>query len=169
MKVNTKKFVTFLLPTLMSSLVLAGCGESGSSVIPSSSNPGSSSSNSAATSKVEPVPFNGTDYYDKIAERVGYQANSEYSFDEKLSSGSLNDDLFWVIDGYWDAGGTTNWHNGVRARNLRYVKNGSDTYLGIKARGSYCQDSRYGEDQRGHIKPEGACIMTKNVLKARPL
>jgi hypothetical protein len=114
---------------------------------------------------VEPVPFNGTDYYDKIAERVGYQANSEYSFDEKLSSGSLNDDLFWVIDGYWDAGGTTNWHNGVRARNLRYVKNGNETYLGIKARGSYCQDADMVKNSSGHIKPEGACIMTKAFLK----
>jgi hypothetical protein len=165
MKTSTKKCVALVLPTLLSGAVLAGCGESGSSIAPVTSTPGSTSSSPASTSKVAPTPFNGTDYYDKIAERVAYQNNSEYSFDEKMSNGALDDDLFWVIDGYWDAGGTTNWHNGVRARNLRYVKNGDETYLGIKARGSYCRDSDLAKTAAGHIKPEGACIMTKAFLK----
>jgi hypothetical protein len=146
---KAQKLALFVLPALVGGSLLSSCG-------------GTSSASQALS---EPTPFDGTEYYDKVTDRVSYQTSSDLSFDENLSTGKLSDDLFWVIDAYWDAGGTSNWHNGVRARNLRYIKNGSDTYLGIKARGSYCQDSDMVKTSAGHIKPEGACIMTKNFLK----
>jgi hypothetical protein len=166
MNKKSLKIAEIALPTLLAGFLSAGCGGTpASSNTTSSANSGSSSSTSSSKSWVEPTPFDGTGYYDSVASRVAYQDGSELSFDEDFSSGTMNDDLFWVIDGYWDAGGTTNWHNGVRSRNLRYVKNGSDTYLGIKARGSYCHDADMVKTSAGHIKPEGACIMTKNFLK----
>ena len=75
---------------------------------------------------VPPTTFNGTDYYDAINERVGFE-NGDLDFDETLSDGVLADDNWWVLDGYWDAGGETNWHNGVRSRNVRYIKDGNKT------------------------------------------
>ncbi len=125
---------------------------------------GGNTEKSSSAEVVPPTTFNGTDYYDAINERVGFE-NGDLDFDETLSDGVLADDNWWVLDGYWDAGGETNWHNGVRSRNVRYIKDGNNTYLGIRSRGMYSRDSDLAKTSAGRVKPEGAVIMSKNFLK----
>jgi len=151
MKKKYKTLAVIAVPSLIGGLMLCGCDQSGSS--------------STVTSYEEPTTFNGTDYYDELTDRVSLEEDSDLSFDEKMEGGILQDKLWWVIDGYWDAGGATDWHNGVRARNLRYVQSADQNYLAVKARGSYCRDSDMVKSSTGHIKPEGACIMSQNFLK----
>lgn len=150
MKKN-KTLAAIVVPSLAGGVMLFGCGVSNST--------------SSTKSFEEPTTFNGTDYYDELADRVGLESDSSLSFDEKMTNGTLNDKLWWVIDGYWDAGGATDWHNGVRARNLRYIQGGKDNYLAVKARGSYSRDTDMAKASSGHIKAEGACIMSQNFLK----
>ena len=113
---------------------------------------------------VQPEPFSGTAYYEDVENRVGYEKDTGLEFHEDFSNGKMDDSSWWVLDGYWDAGGASDWHNGVRSRNLFYVEDGSKTYLGVRARGSYCEDSDMAKAQSGMVKPEGACIMSKNFL-----
>lgn len=113
---------------------------------------------------VQPEPFSGKAYYEDVENRVGYEKDSGIEFQEDFSGGKMDDSSWWVLDGYWDAGGAGDWHNGVRSRNLFYVEDGEKTYLGVRARGSYCQDGDMSKSQSGMVKPEGACIMSKNFL-----
>lgn len=115
-------------------------------------------------SLAQPKTFDGDAYYKDVGNRVGFESGTEVEIEEDFSSGKLNDANWWALDGYWDAGGASDWHNGVRSRNLFYVKDGSKTYLGVRARGSYCEDQDLAKAKSGMTKPEGACIMSKKFL-----
>lgn len=123
-----------------------------------------SSESEAKKGASETSAFDGTSYYEAIGERVSYQTDSTLSFEESFSSGKMNDDLWYVIDGYWDAGGESNWHNGLRNDNVFYIDDGGSTYLGIRARGMYCQDEDLAKTSAGRIKPEGAGFISKDFL-----
>ena len=146
-----KKRIILLLPLAMSALSLASCSQGKEE----GGNKGD---------LVQPTTFDGDAYYKDVENRVGYEEDSGLSFDEDFSSGKMDDSSWWVIDGYWDAGGAGDWHNGVRARNLFYVQDGSSTYLGVRARGAYCKDDDLSKAKSGMTKAEGACIMSKNFL-----
>ena len=147
---KTSRFPVSLLT--LSLAALASCG-------------GGHATSSQPTQIVPPTTFDGTAYYDSVFERVNKEEGSTLSFDEKLNNGKLDDSLWWILDAYWDAGGQTDWHNGVRSRNVKYIQDGSSTYLGIRGRGNYCQDSDMVSAKQGRIKAEGGVIMSKNFLK----
>ena len=67
---------------------------------------------------VQPEPFSGTAYYEDVENRVGYEKDTGLEFHEDFSNGKMDDSSWWVLDGYWDAGGASDWHNGDRSRNL---------------------------------------------------
>ncbi len=97
-------------------------------------------------------------YYENITQRVGFDNDNEENFVDDITDG-LNDSVWDTLDGFWEAGGTSNWHNGVRRRNLYYSKDSTGNgYLVMRARGKYNDDP----DLNG--KAEGACINTKNNL-----
>ena len=98
------------------------------------------------------------DYYANIEKRNAFDKQSEYNFDDEITNG-LSDDVWYTLDGYLENGGTTP-HNGVRRRNLFYTKDADGNgYLAMKARGIYNTS-----DPSILVKPEGACIESKNKL-----
>lgn len=142
MKNKTLKFI--FVPLLLTSL--AGCGSNKSQ-----------SSSSAGSSTPEGYELDDH-YYDNVTKRTTFNESDTTNFDDEITNG-LNDDVWYTLDGHWEAGGTTP-HNGVRRRNLFYTKDAKGNgYMAMKARGVYNQTD---PDILG--KPEGACIETKEML-----
>ncbi|MCI2110812.1 MAG: glycoside hydrolase family 16 protein [Bacilli bacterium] len=155
MKPNKKPFA--LLISALAFLPLAACGEA-------SSLGSSAVSSSGLEPDLDDTPFNGTAYYDHVNTRVGFDAGCDLNIDEELSGGALNDDYWNALSGVWQNDATSYPHNGVQARNLYYVKDGDETYLGIKGRGMYSSSSDSKVDANGYILPEGGCLISKNHL-----
>jgi hypothetical protein len=58
---KAQKLALFVLPALVGGSLLSSCG-------------GTSSASQALS---EPTPFDGTEYYDKVTDRVSYQTSSD--------------------------------------------------------------------------------------------
>ena len=111
----------------------------------------------SSSDKPEP-PVIDEHYYEKVSERVAFDENNANNFVDDITNG-LNDNVWVTLDGFWENGGTANWHNGVRRRNLFYTKDSNNNgYLAMKARGRYNR-----EDPSINGKAEGACIETINT------
>ena len=108
--------------------------------------------------------FNETTYYDKVETRSKFANDDERNIDEHLENGVLNDSYWNSLSGVWQNESATYPHNGVQKRNLLYVKDGKNTYLGFRGRGMYNTLSDTNKNDAGHILPEGACIISKNRL-----
>ena len=108
--------------------------------------------------------FNGTTYYDKVETRSKFANDDERNIDEHLENGVLNDSYWNSLSGVWQNESATYPHNGVQKRNLLYVKDGKNTYLGFRGRGMYNTLSDTNKNDAGYILPEGACIISKNRL-----
>ncbi len=108
--------------------------------------------------------FNGTTYYDKVETRSKFVNDDERNIDEHLENGVLNDSYWNSLSGVWQNESATYPHNGVQKRNLLYVKDGKNTYLGFRGRGMYNTLSDTNKNDAGYILPEGACIISKNRL-----
>lgn len=108
--------------------------------------------------------FNGTEYYEKVETRNAFEKNDERNIDEELLDGKLNDEYWNTLSGVWQNESATYPHNGVQKRNLLYVKDGNNTYLGFRGKGIYNTLSDTEKSSDGYILPEGACIISKNKL-----
>lgn len=97
------------------------------------------------------------DYYSKINERIEFDNTNPLNFSDSFNDG-LDENIWYGIDGYWDAGSVTP-HNGVRIRNISYTKNDDETYLAFRGRGVYNE-----EDPSTANLPEGGVIITQNHL-----
>lgn len=141
--------------SLIRSMAILGLG-----IIPLAActqNAGSSSLNLSVST------FNGTAYYDAIAERVGFDNANANNIDEEFSDGKMSDSVWNALSGVWQNDSTAYPHNGMQAHNLFYVKNGSKTQLAFKGRGIYSSDSDT-VIKNDYREPEGACIISKNNL-----
>jgi hypothetical protein len=172
---TTKKQTFFRNLTILGFGVipLASCGAGGNassatssaaSSTPVSSETTSSSSSVAASSTKSASTFDGTDYYDHLADRVGLDSTNENNIDEEFASGTMSDDYWNTLSGVWQNDMASSYpHNGVQSRNLFYVTNGSKTQLAFKGRGIYSSDSDTATSGN-YRKPEGACIISKKHL-----
>jgi hypothetical protein len=107
--------------------------------------------------------FDGTSYYDSVAERVGLDSANANNIDEQFTGGKMSDTVWNALSGVWQNDSAAYPHNGMQAHNLFYVKNGSKTQLAFKGRGIYSSDSDT-VIKNGYREPEGACIISKNHL-----
>jgi hypothetical protein len=107
--------------------------------------------------------FDGTSYYDSVAERVGLDSANANNIDEQFTGGKMSDTVWNALSGVWQNDSAAYPHNGMQAHNLFYVKNGSKTQLAFEGRGIYSSDSDT-VIKNGYREPEGACIISKNHL-----
>jgi hypothetical protein len=99
--------------SLIRSITILGLG-----VIPLAActqNAGSSSLNLSVST------FNGTAYYDAIAERVGFDKANANNIDEEFSDGKMSDSIWNALSGVWQNDSAAYPHNGMQAHNLFYV------------------------------------------------
>ncbi len=128
--------------------LLASCGDGTSSV----------------SVYTDTTTFNGTDYYDTVETRAGFDETYEGNIDEHLENGVIDDDVWYALEGVWQNDSSAKPHAGVKNRNLFYVQDGDETYLGFRGRGLYCQDEDLSTNSSGQVLPEGGCIITKEKL-----
>lgn len=129
---------------------------------------GSSAASSATTSKssfsyTSGTAFDGTAYYDAVAERASFDDANENNIAESFANGKMSDSYWNALSGVWQNDSSAYPHNGVQSRNLFYVKKDEKTLLGIKGRGIYSSESDTITSD-GYRKPEGGCIISKNKL-----
>ncbi len=108
--------------------------------------------------------FDGTEYYEKVETRAAFDKDYEGNINEHLEGGHLNDAYWNTLEGTWQNDNPSKLHAGMNNRNLFYVHDGNDTYLGFRGRGLYCQDGDLEKMDNGQVKPEGAGIITKEKL-----
>lgn len=108
--------------------------------------------------------FNGTKYYETVETRAKFDRQFERNIDEHLEGGHLNDAYWNTLEGVWQNDSSTRPHNGMNNRNLFYVEDGDETYLGFRGRGLYSRDADLRRTEDGQAYPEGAGIISKEKL-----
>jgi len=142
---NKKILGSRLAVLALSPLLLASCGEE-----------------AVSSSYDDDETFNGTAYYDNVETRAKFQLDDERNIDESFEDGRMNDDYWNTLDGVWQNESSTYPHNGVRKKNLFYVRDGDSTYLAFRGLGGYNRDLTTASGD--YRMPEGACIISKNRL-----
>ena len=107
-----------------------------------------------STSETANTDVESATYYDDVETRAKFDPSSETSFYDDMSDG-LDDDVWYAIDGLWH---DSTYQNGVQKKNLFYLQDGNDKYLGLRGTGVYNQTATYVG------KSEGACILSKEHL-----